>query len=119
MIVGSDMTAHTKFELELRNFVKQKKIQDHVHFVNKTLAVAPYLAAIDVLVQNSQVLTIFVCRCILLFHTKLCLLAADNFNIELVCSLLQVFGSCTQNVPKSHLQTNYVHLVHSSCTTCT
>ncbi|XP_039053324.1 uncharacterized protein LOC120195326 isoform X2 [Hibiscus syriacus] len=32
----------------------QKKIQDRVHFVNKTLTVAPYLAAIDVLVQNSQ-----------------------------------------------------------------
>ena len=33
----------------------KKKIQNHVHFVNKTLAVAPYLAAVDVLVQNSQV----------------------------------------------------------------
>lgn len=55
VIVGSDMTAQTKFESELRNFVKLKKIQDRVHFVNKTLTVAPYLAAIDVLVQNSQV----------------------------------------------------------------
>lgn len=55
VIVGSDMTAQTKFESELRNFVTLKKIQDHVHFVNKTLTVAPYLAAIDVLVQNSQV----------------------------------------------------------------
>ncbi|KAF3440728.1 hypothetical protein FNV43_RR19014 [Rhamnella rubrinervis] len=54
VIVGSDMTAQTKFELELRNFVMLKKIQDHVHFVNKTLTVAPYLASIDVLVQNSQ-----------------------------------------------------------------
>ncbi|ONH96951.1 hypothetical protein PRUPE_7G161700 [Prunus persica] len=54
VIVGSDMTAHTKFEHELRNFVSMKKIQDHVHFVDKTLTVAPYLAAIDVLVQNSQ-----------------------------------------------------------------
>ncbi|KAL5557378.1 hypothetical protein UlMin_039614 [Ulmus minor] len=54
VIVGSDMTAQTKFETELRNFVIQKKIQDRVHFVNKTLTVAPYLAAIDVLVQNSQ-----------------------------------------------------------------
>ncbi|XP_052195603.1 uncharacterized protein LOC127803428 isoform X2 [Diospyros lotus] len=54
VIVGSDMTAQTKFELELRNFVALKKIQHHVHFVNKTLTVAPYLAAIDVLVQNSQ-----------------------------------------------------------------
>ncbi|OAY57455.1 uncharacterized protein LOC110609060 isoform X2 [Manihot esculenta] len=54
VIVGSDMTAQTKFETELRNFVMQKKIQDRVHFVNKTLTVAPYLAAVDVLVQNSQ-----------------------------------------------------------------
>ncbi|KAL6224563.1 hypothetical protein ACLB2K_003418 [Fragaria x ananassa] len=54
VVVGSDMTAHTKFESELRNFVKMKKIEDRVHFVNKTLTVAPYLAAIDVLVQNSQ-----------------------------------------------------------------
>ncbi|GAV65290.1 Glycos_transf_1 domain-containing protein [Cephalotus follicularis] len=54
VIVGSDMTAQTKFESELRNFVTVKKIQDRVHFVNKTLTVAPYLAAIDVLVQNSQ-----------------------------------------------------------------
>lgn len=54
VIVGSDMTAQTKFESELRNFVMLKKIQDRVHFVNKTLTVAPYLAAIDVLVQNSQ-----------------------------------------------------------------
>jgi glycosyltransferase involved in cell wall biosynthesis len=54
VIVGSDMTAQTKFETELRTFVMQKKIQDRVHFVNKTLTVAPYLAAIDVLVQNSQ-----------------------------------------------------------------
>ncbi|KAF2290770.1 hypothetical protein GH714_015379 [Hevea brasiliensis] len=51
---GSDITAQTKFETELRNFVMQKKIQDRVHFVNKTLTVAPYLAAVDVLVQNSQ-----------------------------------------------------------------
>ncbi|GMP31821.1 hypothetical protein CsSME_00005883 [Camellia sinensis var. sinensis] len=54
IIVGSDMTAQTKFESELRNFVVLKKIQNRVHFVNKTLAVAPYLAAVDVLVQNSQ-----------------------------------------------------------------
>ncbi|CAL5415840.1 unnamed protein product [Camellia sinensis] len=56
VIVGSDMNAQTKFEIELRNFVAEKKIQDRVHFVNKTLNVAPYLASIDVLVQNSQVL---------------------------------------------------------------
>ncbi|KAK9066869.1 hypothetical protein SSX86_014192 [Deinandra increscens subsp. villosa] len=54
VIVGSDMNVQTKFETELRNFVAQKKIQHRVHFVNKTLTVAPYLAAIDVLVQNSQ-----------------------------------------------------------------
>ncbi|TKY57675.1 Lipopolysaccharide core biosynthesis mannosyltransferase LpsB [Spatholobus suberectus] len=54
VVVGSDMNAQTKFETELRKFVMEKKIQDHVHFVNKTLAVAPYLASIDVLVQNSQ-----------------------------------------------------------------
>lgn len=55
LVVGSDMNAQTKFETELRNFVLEKKIKDRVHFVNKTLTVAPYLAAIDVLVQNSQV----------------------------------------------------------------
>ncbi|CAI9110843.1 OLC1v1010932C1 [Oldenlandia corymbosa var. corymbosa] len=53
-IVGSDINAQTKFESELRAFVESKQIQGYVHFVNKTLAVAPYLAAIDVLVQNSQ-----------------------------------------------------------------
>ena len=57
VIVGSEMNAQTKFETELRNFVLEKKIQDRVHFVNKTLTVAPYLASIDVLVQNSQVLS--------------------------------------------------------------
>nr|KYP64623.1 Lipopolysaccharide core biosynthesis mannosyltransferase lpsB [Cajanus cajan] len=54
VVVGSDMDKQTKFEMELRKFVVEKKIQDRVHFVNKTLAVAPYLASIDVLVQNSQ-----------------------------------------------------------------
>ncbi|XP_027940674.1 uncharacterized protein LOC114194555 [Vigna unguiculata] len=54
VVVGSDMNAHTKLETELRQFVMEKNIQDRVHFVNKTLAVAPYLASIDVLVQNSQ-----------------------------------------------------------------
>lgn len=54
IVVGSDMKAQTKFEMELRKFVTENKIQDRVHFVNKTLAVAPYLASIDVLVQNSQ-----------------------------------------------------------------
>ena len=55
VIVGSDMNAETMFETELRSFVAEKKIQNRVHFINKTLTVAPYLAAIDVLVQNSQV----------------------------------------------------------------
>lgn len=55
VIVGSDMDKQTKFETELRHFVIEKKLQDCVHFVNKTLTVAPYLASIDVLVQNSQV----------------------------------------------------------------
>ncbi|KAL0366086.1 UNVERIFIED_CONTAM: hypothetical protein Sradi_3498700 [Sesamum radiatum] len=54
VIVGSDMGAQTKFETELRKFVADKKIQESVRFVNKTLNVAPYLASIDVLVQNSQ-----------------------------------------------------------------
>lgn len=57
------MNAQTKFELELRNFVSKKGIQDRVHFVNKTMNVTPYLAAIDVLVQNSQVLTFFLPLC--------------------------------------------------------
>ncbi|KAE9600118.1 putative alpha,alpha-trehalose synthase [Lupinus albus] len=54
VVVGSDMNALPKFEMELRKFVMEKKIQDRVHFVNKTLEVAPYLASMDVLVQNSQ-----------------------------------------------------------------
>ncbi|MBA0788236.1 hypothetical protein Gotri_027666 [Gossypium trilobum] len=54
VIVGSDMNAQTKFETELRNFVSQNNMQGRVHFVNKTLTVTPYLASIDVLVQNSQ-----------------------------------------------------------------
>lgn len=55
VVVGSDMNAQTKYEMELRKFVAENKMQDQVHFVNKTLTVAPYLASIDVLVQNSQV----------------------------------------------------------------
>lgn len=62
VIIGSNMNAQTKFESELRNYVMQKKIQDRVHFVNKTLTVAPYLAAIDVLVQNSQVVYVHSCK---------------------------------------------------------
>lgn len=55
VVVGSDMNAQPKFEKQLRDLVKEKKMQDRVHFVNKTLNVIPYLAAVDVLVQNSQV----------------------------------------------------------------
>lgn len=55
VVVGSDFSAHTALEIEMRKYVVEKKIQDRVHFINKTLTVAPYLAAIDVLVQNSQV----------------------------------------------------------------
>ena len=44
------MNARLKFETQLHNVVKENKIQDHVHFFNKNLNVA----AIDVLVQNSQ-----------------------------------------------------------------
>ncbi|KAF8080448.1 hypothetical protein N665_0944s0013 [Sinapis alba] len=54
VVVGSDMSAQTKFETELRRFVQENQLQKVVHFVNKTMKVAPYLAAIDVLVQNSQ-----------------------------------------------------------------
>lgn len=54
VVVGSDIAAQTKFETELRNFVVGNKMQGRVHFVNKTLNVAPYLASVDVLVQNSQ-----------------------------------------------------------------
>ncbi|KAG0469415.1 hypothetical protein HPP92_016115 [Vanilla planifolia] len=54
VIVGSDMSGHTKLEMELRTFAVKQGIKDRVHFVNKTLTVAPFLAAIDVLVQNSQ-----------------------------------------------------------------
>ncbi|EMS56530.1 hypothetical protein TRIUR3_13738 [Triticum urartu] len=58
VVVGSDMSAQTKYETQLRDFVAKNGIHDRVHFINKTLAVAPYLAAIDVLVQNSQFLHI-------------------------------------------------------------
>ncbi|KAI5070902.1 hypothetical protein GOP47_0013153 [Adiantum capillus-veneris] len=53
VIVGCD-AAPSKYELELRSFVAEKKIEHLVHFINKTMNVIPYLAAIDVLVQNSQ-----------------------------------------------------------------
>lgn len=54
-LVGSDFDGSQKYEIELIDMVKQKGLQHLVHFVNKTLHVAPYLAASDVLVQNSQV----------------------------------------------------------------
>lgn len=53
VVVGCDISAG-KYELELRSFVKEKQIEHLVHFVNKTMNVIPYLAATDVLVQNSQ-----------------------------------------------------------------
>ncbi|XP_078439401.1 uncharacterized protein LOC144709666 [Wolffia australiana] len=54
VVVGSDMNAQTKFETELRNYVMKSQIESYVRFVNKTFNVAPYLAAVDILVQNSQ-----------------------------------------------------------------
>ncbi|KAJ7526482.1 hypothetical protein O6H91_16G008400 [Diphasiastrum complanatum] len=54
LIVGSDWHVQPKFEAELRVFVEKEKITNRVHFVNKTMNVVPYLAATDVLVQNSQ-----------------------------------------------------------------
>ena len=56
VIVGCDANPG-KYELELRDYVKEKRFEHLVHFVNKTMNVVPYLAAIDVLVQNSQVST--------------------------------------------------------------
>lgn len=77
VIIGSDMNAQTKFESELRNYVMQKKIQDRVHFVNKTLTVAPYLAAIDVLVQNSQVVFVHACK-VIIYSTQKLLVCLDK-----------------------------------------
>jgi hypothetical protein len=57
LLVGSDWAAPS-YESMLRNFVKENKLERTVHFVNKSLDVIPYLAASDVLVQNSQVLNI-------------------------------------------------------------
>ncbi|CAN6446524.1 unnamed protein product [Victoria cruziana] len=73
VVVGSDMNAQTKFETQLRDFVSEKKLQGRVIFVNKTLSVTPYLAAIDVLVQNSQVL-------VTVFGSKTCF-----FNMNFCC----------------------------------
>lgn len=55
LLVGSDLAAPS-YESMLRNFVKENGLEGTVHFVNKSLDVVPYLAASDVLVQNSQVL---------------------------------------------------------------
>lgn len=86
-IVGSDINAQSKFESELRAFVESKKIQAHVHFVNKTLAVAPYLAAIDVLVQNSQVNYFFLLQFLHIFPllpyiVKHCLQNCTSDNVD-------------------------------------
>ncbi|KMZ59347.1 UDP-Glycosyltransferase superfamily protein [Zostera marina] len=53
-VVGSDFNAQFKFEMELRDIVSENGLQDVVHFVNKSLTVVPYLAATDILIQNSQ-----------------------------------------------------------------
>lgn len=81
VVVGSDMNAQTKFETELRIFVMEKKIQDRVHFVNKTLTVAPYLASIDVLVQNSQVS---------------CYINSQSMNHSVLHFIIIQSGSCSQ-----------------------
>lgn len=57
LLVGSDWAAPS-YEFMLRKFVKDNALESTVHFVNKSLEVVPYLAASDVLVQNSQVLYI-------------------------------------------------------------
>lgn len=57
LLVGSDWAAPS-YESMLRKFVKENALESTVHFVNKSLDVVPYLAASDVLVQNSQVLYI-------------------------------------------------------------
>ncbi|XP_024517077.1 uncharacterized protein LOC112341365 [Selaginella moellendorffii] len=54
VIVGSDWIGQPKFEAELRELVEKNGMQHVVRFVNKTMNVVPYLAASDVLVQNSQ-----------------------------------------------------------------
>ena len=54
LLVGSDWSAF-KYETMLREFVEENGLGRLVHFVNKSMNVAPYLAASDVLVQNSQV----------------------------------------------------------------
>lgn len=64
------MNAQTKFEKQLRDLVKENKMQDRVHFVNKTLNVIPYLAAVDVLVQNSQVCCNIIAALYCLKHFK-------------------------------------------------
>ncbi|CAA3018388.1 lipopolysaccharide core biosynthesis mannosyltransferase lpsb [Olea europaea subsp. europaea] len=53
VVVGNGILAQTEFETELRNFVAEKKLQNRVHFVNKMLNVAPCLASINILVQDS------------------------------------------------------------------
>lgn len=80
-IVGSDINAQTKFETELRQFVAEKNLQGRVHFVNKTLNVSPYLASIDVLVQNSQVILL-----ICLLHLVFSLLHPTSFSLPCITS---------------------------------
>jgi len=54
LLVGSDWAAPS-YELMLRKFVKDTSLESKVHFVNKSMDIVSYLAASDVLVQNSQV----------------------------------------------------------------
>lgn len=89
IIVGSDITAQRIFESQLRDFVRAKKIQDRVHFVNKTITVAPYLSAIDIFVQNSQVG--FLCFSILLILLYFTFLVESLFYLGLLRCLFFLF----------------------------
>ncbi|XWS21022.1 hypothetical protein CRYUN_Cryun30bG0019300 [Craigia yunnanensis] len=106
VIVGSDMSAQTKFDAELRNFVSEKNIQDGVHFVNKTLTVAPYLASIDVLVQNSQLLFV------LPFHE----ISINSALLLLCCQSLQVVVTFRPGESVLEEDNNRSYGLSASCT---
>lgn len=53
LVVGGDHAA-PPYQSMLHKFVEENGLQSTVHFVKKTMDVVPYLAAADVLVQNSQ-----------------------------------------------------------------
>lgn len=57
LVVGGDHAA-PPYQSMLHKFVEENGLQSTVHFVKKTMDVVPYLAAADVLVQNSQVIQI-------------------------------------------------------------